>query len=103
MSEITSDKFDKFKEVYLMEQHRIDSFEKWPYDETSSCSITKMAEAGFYWTGNRNKEEDDAATCFVCSKQLHGWDRSTLCSKTCVVYIRFLFVKNFIFDGIFII
>ncbi|KAI8130772.1 Single-strand selective monofunctional uracil-DNA glycosylase [Lucilia cuprina] len=69
-----SAKFNNFQEVFLMEKHRIDSFKTWPYDENSSCSITKMAEAGFYWTGNKNNEEDDAATCFVCCKQLHGWD-----------------------------
>lgn len=74
MTDSISAKFDKYKKVYVMEKHRVDSFEKWPFDENSPCSITKMAEAGFYWTGNVNKEEDDAATCFVCSKQLHGWD-----------------------------
>lgn len=74
MAESFVDKFDTYKELYLLEKHRIDSFEKWLYDESSSCSITKMAEAGFYWTGNKNKDEDDAVTCFICSKQLHGWD-----------------------------
>ncbi|KAM7361057.1 baculoviral IAP repeat containing deterin [Cochliomyia hominivorax] len=74
VSDCIFEKFDMFDEVYLLEKHRIESFKKWPYDEKSSCSITKMAEAGFYWTGSNNKDEDDAATCFVCGKQLHGWD-----------------------------
>ncbi|XP_075170475.1 baculoviral IAP repeat containing deterin [Haematobia irritans] len=72
MSEKLSEKFSKFDKVYLMEKHRIDSFKKWPYDETTECSITKMAQAGFYWSGNKNDE--DTVTCFVCGKTLHGWD-----------------------------
>lgn len=29
-----------------------------------------MAEAGFFWC------EDDAAACFLCGKQLDGWERT---------------------------
>uniref|UniRef100_A0A1A9WNN5 Uncharacterized protein n=1 Tax=Glossina brevipalpis TaxID=37001 RepID=A0A1A9WNN5_9MUSC len=65
-------KFDKFKSVYLMEKHRIDSYKNWPFDESSPCSIEKMAEAGFFWSGN--DKENDIATCFVCHKNLHGWE-----------------------------
>lgn len=31
-----------------------------------------MAEAGFFWTGT--KEEPDSAQCFVCNKQMDGWE-----------------------------
>lgn len=31
-----------------------------------------MAEAGFFWTGSF--EEPDSAQCFVCNKQLDGWE-----------------------------
>lgn len=72
MAQNLSEKFNKFKTVHLMEKHRKDSFLKWPYDESSECSVSKMAEAGFYWSGN--KTEDDTVTCFVCGKTLHGWD-----------------------------
>lgn len=72
MGEKLAEKFSKFKNVYLLESHRIDSFKKWPYDETTECSISKMAQAGFYWSGSKN--DDDTVTCFVCGKTLHGWD-----------------------------
>ncbi|XP_005184865.1 baculoviral IAP repeat-containing protein 5 [Musca domestica] len=72
MSEMRSEKFKKFNKVYLLEKQRIDSFKNWPYDEAADCSISKMAQAGFYWSGN--KSDDDTVTCFVCGKTLHGWD-----------------------------
>lgn len=31
-----------------------------------------MAKAGFYFSGATN--DDDAATCFVCGKDLDGWE-----------------------------
>lgn len=31
-----------------------------------------MAEAGFYWCGTM--QENDAAACFLCGKQLDGWE-----------------------------
>ncbi|KAI9578333.1 baculoviral IAP repeat-containing protein 5 [Glossina fuscipes] len=67
-----SAKFDNFKNVYLMEKHRIDSYKKWPFNDNFPCSVVKMAEAGFFWSGN--DKENDTATCFVCQKTLHGWE-----------------------------
>lgn len=32
----------------------------------------QMAEAGFYWCGT--PQENDAAACFLCGKQLDGWE-----------------------------
>lgn len=66
------DIFDKLKKYYMMESHRIATFQSWPFDENSSCSIRKMAEAGFYWCGNAL--EKDTVACFVCDKTLHGWE-----------------------------
>ncbi|BFF90470.1 baculoviral IAP repeat-containing protein 5 [Drosophila madeirensis] len=65
-------KLEMFRQLNLLEQHRVESFKDWPFPEQSSCSISKMAEAGFYWTGT--KRENDTATCFVCSKTLDGWE-----------------------------
>lgn len=31
-----------------------------------------MAEAGFYWSGT--DAQNDSATCFLCSKELDGWE-----------------------------
>ncbi|XP_017119253.1 baculoviral IAP repeat-containing protein 5 [Drosophila elegans] len=66
------EKLEVFRKLNLLEQHRVESFKDWPFPETSSCSISKMAEAGFYWTGT--KRENDTATCFVCGKTLDGWE-----------------------------
>lgn len=33
-----------------------------------------MAEAGFYWCGTL--QENDAAACFLCGKELDGWESS---------------------------
>ncbi|KAH8374843.1 hypothetical protein KR200_007296 [Drosophila serrata] len=65
-------KLEVFRKLNLLEQHRVESFKDWPFPETSPCSISKMAEAGFYWTGT--KRENDTATCFVCGKTLDGWE-----------------------------
>ncbi|XP_017084734.1 baculoviral IAP repeat-containing protein 5 [Drosophila eugracilis] len=66
------EKLELFRKLNLLEQHRVESFKSWPFPDTASCSIAKMAEAGFYWTGN--KRENDTATCFVCGKTLDGWE-----------------------------
>ncbi|EDW67908.1 baculoviral IAP repeat-containing protein 5 isoform X1 [Drosophila virilis] len=65
-------KLDTFRELNLLEKHRVESFKDWPFSAKSTCSIGKMAEAGFYWTGT--KRENDTATCFVCAKTLDGWE-----------------------------
>ncbi|XP_030370595.1 baculoviral IAP repeat-containing protein 5 [Scaptodrosophila lebanonensis] len=65
-------KMESFREFHMLEKHRVQSFEHWPFPAESSCSIAKMAEAGFYWTGT--KRENDTATCFVCGKTLDGWE-----------------------------
>ncbi|XP_017475957.1 PREDICTED: baculoviral IAP repeat-containing protein 5 [Rhagoletis zephyria] len=56
----------------MMEKNRVESFKKWPFDDSSACSIKKMAEAGFYWSGN--EREPDTVTCYVCNKTLDGWE-----------------------------
>lgn len=33
-----------------------------------------MAEAGFFWCGTL--QENDAAACFLCGKQLDGWEQT---------------------------
>ncbi|XP_039956043.1 baculoviral IAP repeat-containing protein 5.2-B [Bactrocera tryoni] len=58
----------------MMEKNRLKSFKKWPFDESSACSAKKMAEAGFYWSGN--DREPDTVTCYICNKTLDGWERS---------------------------
>ncbi|KAH8307773.1 hypothetical protein KR044_013354 [Drosophila immigrans] len=65
-------KLEAFNKLNLLEKSRVESFKDWPFPASSTCSISKMAEAGFYWTGT--KRENDTATCFVCGKTLDGWE-----------------------------
>ncbi|XP_046143314.1 baculoviral IAP repeat-containing protein 5 isoform X1 [Osmia bicornis bicornis] len=52
---------------------RLKTFKHWPYQSIQhSCNPAKMATAGFYAIGG--EKEPDLVECFVCSKQLDGWD-----------------------------
>ncbi|KAK1129789.1 hypothetical protein K0M31_019499 [Melipona bicolor] len=52
---------------------RLKTFEDWPFQSSdNSCNPEKMAAAGFFTVGG--KEEPDLVECFICSKQLDGWD-----------------------------
>ena len=56
---------------FLSYHDRLDSFKYWPFKK-GSCSPEKMAEAGFYSIGG--KSEPDQAKCYVCLKELDGWE-----------------------------
>ncbi|XP_055390582.1 baculoviral IAP repeat-containing protein 5.2-A [Condylostylus longicornis] len=60
------------KILKIFEKSRVESFVSWPYEESTTCDTRKMAEAGFYWTGNG--KGDDTTTCFACGKMLDGWE-----------------------------
>ncbi|XP_037945043.1 baculoviral IAP repeat-containing protein 5-like [Teleopsis dalmanni] len=64
--------FEKCRNFHLLEKHRMDSFKQWPFDEEAPCSVSKMAEAGFYWSGSSS--DPDTVTCFLCTKSLDGWE-----------------------------
>ncbi|CAL7941146.1 unnamed protein product [Xylocopa violacea] len=52
---------------------RLKTFEFWPFQSSdNSCNPERMAAAGFFAVGG--KEEPDLVQCFLCSKQLDGWD-----------------------------
>ncbi|XP_074605814.1 baculoviral IAP repeat-containing protein 5-like [Acropora palmata] len=55
-------------------ENRLATFQDWPFTEEtgSSCTATKMAEAGFYHSPN--DRDPDIARCFVCFKELEGWE-----------------------------
>ncbi|XP_069104702.1 baculoviral IAP repeat-containing protein 5-like [Argopecten irradians] len=57
------------------EEDRLKSFKKWPF-KTGSCSPSKMAAAGFYHCPT--KEAPDACKCFVCFKELEGWEKGDI-------------------------
>ncbi|OAD60685.1 Baculoviral IAP repeat-containing protein 5.2-B, partial [Eufriesea mexicana] len=52
---------------------RLKTFEDWPFQSSdNSCNPEQMAAAGFFVVDG--KEEPDLVECFICSKQLDGWD-----------------------------
>ena len=54
-------------------ENRIKSYKDWPFDNgVSSCTSEKMAKAGFIHTPTET--EPDAVKCFVCLKELDGWE-----------------------------
>ncbi|XP_034247941.1 baculoviral IAP repeat-containing protein 5-like [Thrips palmi] len=53
------------------EADRLKSFKRWPFKK-GPCNPVQMAEAGFYFIGS--KSEPDLARCYVCCKELDGWE-----------------------------
>ncbi|XP_065308563.1 baculoviral IAP repeat-containing protein 5 [Dermacentor albipictus] len=51
---------------------RLASFEHWPLTGDCMCTPARMAEAGFYHCPTEN--EPDLARCYVCLKELDGWE-----------------------------
>lgn len=67
-----SDLLAKTKSTFW-KKGRLESFENWPFQSgDNECNPERMAAAGFYCVGS--KEEPDLVECFICSKQLDGWD-----------------------------
>ncbi|KXS12688.1 BIR-domain-containing protein [Gonapodya prolifera JEL478] len=54
------------RETFLMVEAQ------WPFGEESSCSVEKMASAGFYFTPT--SDSPDATTCAYCELELDGWE-----------------------------
>lgn len=69
-------------------KNRLASFAQWPLTGNCECTPERMAEAGFYHCPTEN--EPDLARCYVCFKELDGWEpdddpfkehsRSTICA-----------------------
>lgn len=60
--------------LFLVEE-RIKTFKNWPFNDKNSCNVRNMAEAGFYSVAT-GSEDADAAKCFLCGKELDGWEAS---------------------------
>lgn len=56
----------------LWKQNRLKTFKKWPFKNSDKCNVESMAAAGFYFVGNQ--DEPDLVECFICNKQLDGWE-----------------------------
>ncbi|KAH7962405.1 baculoviral IAP repeat-containing protein 5 [Rhipicephalus sanguineus] len=53
-------------------ENRLASFENWPLTGDCMCTPARMAAAGFYHCPTEN--EPDLARCYVCFKELDGWE-----------------------------
>ncbi|XP_076241700.1 baculoviral IAP repeat containing deterin [Calliopsis andreniformis] len=52
---------------------RLKTFKQWPFQSPdNTCNPERMAAAGFISVGDKN--EPDLVECFICTKQLDGWD-----------------------------
>lgn len=52
---------------------RLQTFKDWPYQSSEvACNPERMASAGFFSIAT--KEEPDLVECFICTKQLDGWE-----------------------------
>ncbi|XP_072931619.1 baculoviral IAP repeat-containing protein 5 [Epargyreus clarus] len=60
--------------LYLVEE-RVKTFKKWPFSDKDKCNVRNMAEAGFYSVAT-GADDADAAKCFLCGKELDGWEAS---------------------------
>ncbi|PZC75299.1 baculoviral IAP repeat-containing protein 5 [Helicoverpa armigera] len=58
--------------LFLVEE-RIKTFKNWPFSAKDKCNVRNMAEAGFYSVAT-GIEDADAAKCFLCGKELDGWE-----------------------------
>ncbi|KAJ2939801.1 hypothetical protein O0L34_g17992 [Tuta absoluta] len=59
-------------DLFLVEE-RIKTFKHWPFSDKDKCNVRNMAEAGFYSVATGD-EDADAAKCFLCGKELDGWE-----------------------------
>lgn len=65
---------EKSQKEYFMhlKSKRLETFTSWPFQEDCVCTPKRMADAGFYHCGN--DKEPDYVQCFVCQKELDGWE-----------------------------
>lgn len=56
----------------MFKKGRLKTFVNWPFKDSTECNATKMAEAGFFKI--ESNTEPDLVQCFICQKQLDGWE-----------------------------
>ncbi|XP_053231580.1 baculoviral IAP repeat-containing protein 5 [Podarcis raffonei] len=56
----------------FLKEHRVATFDQWPFASDCSCTPDRMAEAGFVHCPSDNAP--DVAQCFICFKELEGWE-----------------------------
>ncbi|KAG6459425.1 baculoviral IAP repeat-containing protein 5 [Manduca sexta] len=62
------------RDLFLV-QERVKTFKNWPFNDKNMCNVRNMAEAGFYSVAT-GVDDADAAKCFLCGKELDGWEAS---------------------------
>lgn len=56
-----------------LEKNRVLTFADWPFDgDDCHCTPKNLAAAGFYHIPS--EKEPDLVKCFVCLKELEGWE-----------------------------
>ncbi|KAF9525939.1 hypothetical protein CPB83DRAFT_795521 [Crepidotus variabilis] len=66
------DSFKKSKRVKNPNKGSATISLKWPHPSNFSARPETLADAGFYYSPSA--EDPDNVTCFVCTKELSGWD-----------------------------
>ncbi|KAI8797454.1 baculoviral IAP repeat-containing protein 5 [Biomphalaria glabrata] len=56
----------------LLENARLETYEKWPNDKTWYCTPEKLAKSGFFF--NPSSDSPDNVCCAFCRKELDCWD-----------------------------
>ncbi|ERL83839.1 baculoviral IAP repeat-containing protein 5-like isoform X1 [Dendroctonus ponderosae] len=69
---LQADKNRKAITYLRSEKAREATFTVWPFSSRQPCSIKKMAEAGFVFTGSY--KDPDSVQCCFCTKQLNNWE-----------------------------
>lgn len=68
--------FNVFRDIdpLIKNKGRLQTFRDWPFDSKAPCNPKTMAQAGFYFIGN--EQDHDLVECFICGKQLDGWEET---------------------------
>eukprot|EP00043_Microstomoeca_roanoka_P013933 m.137087 g.137087 ORF g.137087 m.137087 type:complete len:376 (+) comp15884_c0_seq7:125-1252(+) len=66
--------FDNVLTSMFVEENRLASFEgsNWPFTKRRKCRPENLAKAGFVYKGTA--EAPDLVQCFLCQKELDGWE-----------------------------
>ncbi|TGZ69049.1 hypothetical protein CRM22_003952 [Opisthorchis felineus] len=68
---LTLDEDAKFIRDLCSFDFRLKTFSCWPFDKKCNCTADRMARSGFFHPKNSS---EDLAQCFVCFKELDGWE-----------------------------
>ncbi|XP_066601343.1 baculoviral IAP repeat-containing protein 5 [Prorops nasuta] len=70
---MSMDMFGKVDPIFWS-SGRLKTYDNWPFKNTTKCNPMALAAAGFFKVPESS--EPDLAECFICHKQLDGWEES---------------------------